>query len=396
MTVSIFINSFTSGGAEKVVLTLLEKFQQKKTDLDLVIIEKENFYEIPKDITSTYLTQFNSLEKGPLKIPSLFFCAAKLKKHIEKNNIKIVQSHLIRATFISAFAKMLGSKHYAQAIVHSQMNFDHQPWPLRIFSKWIFRKVHMKMDSIVSISDVMKNELDEYLGLKSHPNHIRIYNPHNLDEVRKKAEEVPADFVFSPDKKYIVSVGRLTQLKRLGEVIQAFSKLENKNTELIFVGNGDEEKRLKEMTSELGLENRIHFVGYQNNPYQYLSRADIYVSASETEGLPNTLIESMICGTPVVSSDCISGPREILHPDSDLSFSLKDKVEQGSHGILFPVGKVELLTDALNLLLENEQLCHEFIQRGFSRIEEFEAMNIAQKYLETFPSEGKEILNTQS
>lgn len=391
MNISIFINSFTSGGAEKVVLTLLDKFQQRKKELDLIIIEKEKFYEIPSDIPSTYLTQFNSLEKGPLKIPSLFVCASKLKKHVESNDIKIVQSHLIRATFINGLAKMLGSKHYAQAIIHSQMNFDHQPWILRIFSKWIYRKIHFQMDSIISISDVMKYELDEYLGFKNHPNHIRIYNPHNLDDVKKMSEEVPTDFVFSPDKKYFISIGRLAKLKRLGDVIKAFSALENKNAELIFVGNGEEENRLKELTSQLGLENRIHFVGYQTNPYQYLSRADIFVSASETEGLPNTLIESMICGTPVISSDCVSGPREILHPESDLTLSLKDKMEHGSHGLLYPVGKVEYLAEAMNLLLENESLCNEFIQRGFSRMEEFEAMNIAQKYIDTFPSEGQEI-----
>ena len=255
MNISIFINSFTSGGAEKVVLTLLDKFQQRKKELDLIIIEKEKFYEIPSDIPSTYLTQFNSLEKGPLKIPSLFVCASKLKKHVESNNIKIVQSHLIRATFINGLAKMLGSKHYAQAIIHSQMNFDHQPWILRIFSKWIYRKIHFQMDSIISISDVMKYELDEYLGFKDHPNHIRIYNPHNLDDVKKMSEEVPTDFVFFPDKKYFISIGRLAKLKRLGDVIKAFSALENKNAELIFVGNGEEENRLKELTSQLGLEN---------------------------------------------------------------------------------------------------------------------------------------------
>jgi N-acetylgalactosamine-N,N'-diacetylbacillosaminyl-diphospho-undecaprenol 4-alpha-N-acetylgalactosaminyltransferase len=182
----------------------------------------------------------------------------------------------------------------------------------------------------------------------------------------------------------------LAKLKRLGDVIQAFSKLENNNAELIFVGNGEQENHLKEMTKQLGLENRIHFLGYQTNPYQYLSRADYFVSASETEGLPNTLIESMICGTPVISSDCVSGPREILHPESDLTISLKDKMEHGSHGILYPVGAVELLADAMKLLLEDEALCNKFIQRGYSRIEEFEAMNIAQKYIDTFPSEGKE------
>ena len=203
------------------------------------------------------------------------------------------------------------------------------------------------------------------------------------------SEEKPTDFDFSTNKKYIISIGRWSRIKRLDDLIRAFSMLENKNTELIFLGNGTEANRLEEMASEFGLEPRIHFLGYRDNPYQYLSRADIFVLASEVEGLPNILIESMICGTPVISSDCISGPREILNPGSDLTISLKNKIEKGSHGILFPVGKIELLVEAMNLLLKDEALCQKFIQRGFSRVEEFDAMNIAQKYLETFPSKGE-------
>lgn len=384
--ISIFINSFTSGGAEKVVLTLLQKFQQKKLDLDVVIIEKEQFYELPEDISSTYLTEFDSLEKGLLKIPYLFVLAPKLKNHVEKNNIKIVQSHLPRAIFINAFAKMLGSKHHAQAIIHARINFEDKPWIYRKIIKWIYRKVLFRMDTVISICDVMKNEQDEYLLLKNHPNHMRIYNPHNLEKIRKMAKETPTDFVFSPEKRYITCVGRWVSLKRFGDVIQALSQLKDENVELIFIGNGEEEMPLKAIAKEQEVESRVHFLGYRDNPYQYLSRADIYVLSSETEGLPNIIIEAMVCGTPVVSSDCISGPREILHPSSDLSSILKDKIEQGTHGILYPVGEVELLTQALNMLLRNEDLRQDLIRKGLERIEEFDDAKITQKYIDTFPS----------
>ena len=383
--ISIFINSFTSGGAEKVVLTLLQGFQKRQLDLDLVIIEKKHFYELPEQVESTYLTQFDSLEKGPLKIPYLFIFAPKLKNHVEKHNIQIVQSHLPRAIFINAFAKMLGSKHYAQAIIHAHINFDEMPWVYRKLIKWIYRKVLFQMDSVISICDVMKNELDEYLGLKNHPNHLRIYNPHNLAEIRRMSKETPTDFVFSDEKKYIISIGRWACLKKLDNIIQAFSQLKKDNVELIFLGNGEEEMPLKKMTKELNLESVVHFLGYRDNPYQYLSRADIFILASNREGLPNILIESMICGTPAISSDCISGPREVLHPTSDLNISLEGKIEIGTHGILYPVGKIELLTEAINLLLENEGLCNEFIKKGFERSEEFDDLNISQKYIESFP-----------
>lgn len=384
--ISIFINSFTSGGAEKVVLTLLQKFQQKQLDLDVVIIEKEQFYELPKQVSSTYLTEFETLEKGPLKIPYLFICAPKLKSHVEKNNIKIVQSHLPRAIFINAFAKMLGSKHHAQAIIHARINFEDKPWIYRKLVKWIYRKVLFKMDTVISICDVMKNEQDEYLLLKNHPNHLRIYNPHDLEKIRKMAKETPTDFVFSPEKKYLICVGRWVGLKRFGDVIQALSQLKDEKVELLFIGNGEEEMPLKKIAKEHNVASTVHFLGYRDNPYQYLSRADIYVLSSETEGLPNIIIESMICGTPVISSDCISGPREILHPTSDLTSILKDKIEVGTHGILYPVGEVELLNKAMKMLLEDKDLYNEFVRKGYERIEEFDDAKITQKYIDTFPS----------
>lgn len=383
--ISILINSLTSGGAEKVVLTLLQKLGQKYDDLELIFIEKEQFYEIPEGTKTTYLTGFDSLENGFLKMPYLLVCAWRLKKHVKKNNTKIVQSHLLRATFINAFAKMLGSKHHAQVVIHSRINFENRSWVFRIFAKWVYKKILHRADSVISICQVMKNDLDEYLNLKNHPKHVAIYNPHNLNEVKKMSKEIPLDFDFLLEKKYIISVGRLAQGKRLDDLIRAFYNLKKEEVELIFIGNGSEEKELKRLVKELELEKVVHFLGYQPNPYQYLAQADIYVLSSEWEGLPNIIIEAMICGTTVISSDCISGPREIISPDSQLSFSLKDNVEQGTYGILYPVGKVELLTEAMNLLLENEDLCNEFIQKGLERSESFDDIKITQKYIETFP-----------
>jgi len=383
--ISVFINSLTSGGAEKVVITLLEKFRHSGNPLELVLIEKEKFYEIPSGVPATYLTDYDSLEKGILKMPYLFICAYRLKKSIKKPK-QIVQSHLLRASFINVIAKMMGSKHHAQIVVHSRINFDHKPVYYRVFAKWIYTQIFKRSDSIVSICEVMKRELDDYLGLKNHSMHRAIYNPHNLKEIEEKAKLDSPDFRFSKDKKYIISVGRIVKGKRLNDLVTAFSRIEKQNpeAELIILGDGDLRPALEIYVHDLALDEKVHFLGFQQNPFAYIARADLLVLSSEWEGLPNILIEAMACGTAVISSDCISGPREIINPASDLKLQLKDQLEYGTFGVLYPIGKIDLLAEALQHILTDEQLRATYIQKGFERVKDFDEAKIAEQYLATF------------
>ena len=383
--ISVFINSLTSGGAEKVVLTLLERFRYYGNPLELILIEKERFYDLPKDIPANYLTDFESLEKGPLKMPYLFVCAYRLKKSIQQPG-QIVQSHLLRASFINVIAKILGSRHHAQIVVHSRINFDHKSFYHRIIAKWIYTQVFNRADSIVSICEVMKRDLDVYLDLKNHPLHRTIYNPHNLKEIQEKAKMETPEFHFSKDKKYIISVGRIVKGKRIKDLITALSCIEkqNSNVELIILGDGDLRPELEQYVHELALDQKVHFLGFQQNPFAYISKSDLMVLSSEWEGLPNILIEAMACGTAVVSSDCISGPREIINPKSDLNLHLENELEHGEFGILYPVGAVNLLAIAIKEIFNNDQLREKYIQKGLERVKDFDETKIAAQYLDIF------------
>lgn len=387
--ISVFINSLTSGGAEKVVLTLLDRFRYSDDSLELVLIEKKKFYEIPEGIPAHYLTNYESLEKGPLKLPYLFICAYRLKQSINTSG-QIIQSHLLRASFINVISKILGSKHHAQIVVHSRINFDHKPFYYRVLAKWVYTQVFKRADSIVSICEVMKRDLDSYLDLQNHPMHRAIYNPHNLQEIQQKAKAATADFQFSKDKKYIISVGRVVKGKRIDDLITAFSQLEkeHENVELIIIGDGDLRSKMERYVHNLALDEKVHFLGFQQNPFAYIAQSDILVLSSEWEGLPNILIEGMACGTAVISADCISGPREIINPRSDLSLQLEDQLEYGSYGVLYPVGAVGLLAKAINSLLNDEQKYTRYIQQGLERVKDFDETKIANQYLEIF---GKSI-----
>ncbi|MCI4671341.1 MAG: glycosyltransferase [Bacteroidia bacterium] len=384
--VSILINSLAGGGAEKVVLTLLKEFKQAGVPVELVLLEKERFYDLPEGVNVHYLTEFDSIKNPFRKFMFVFISAMRLKKYVKEKDVKVVQSHLIRSNYINVLAQLFGGKHKTQIVNHMMVSFDKKRGFLGKANLWLYKQLYAKADMIVSISRVMKNDLDDFFRLKNKERHMVIYNPHDVDFIKERAKEEPEVFEFDPSKKYLVSVGRLVERKRVDITIKALAKVRETypNTELLVLGSGEEMDHYKKVTNDLKLNPYVHFLGFISNPFSYLARADVFVLSSTDEGLPNIIIESMICGTAVVSSDCKSGPRETLNPESDIQKVLKDEIEVGEFGVLFPVKDEERLADALLYMLENDDARDEFVQKGLQRAEDFRSSKVAQTYIKTF------------
>ncbi|MEM6966042.1 MAG: glycosyltransferase [Bacteroidota bacterium] len=384
---AILINNMTSGGAEKVVVTLLNEFKKHREPMHLICVGKDQFYEIPEGVKVHYLTDFDDLPTNFTKVYYLFSCAIKLKKLVKENEYTLIQSHLIAACFINIIAKVLGSSHFVQMVLHSWINFGHKSFWKKWLNKVMFRWKFNKADSMISIAQVMKEGVDDYLNLKNRTKHVVIHNPHPIAEIQELSEEAVDDFYFDPRKKYLITIARLTKGKRFEVLLEALKKLRatRKDVELIIIGDGPEKVAYEKRRNDLELNSFVHFLGYRKNPFPYLAQSDIFVMTSEWEGLPNILIEAMICKTPVISSDCISGPRDILHPNSNMKAQLKDRMEWGEFGILYPVGHVDLLVTSIFALLEDQVQYETYIQKGLERANNFEASAITRQYLETFP-----------
>jgi len=384
--IAILINSLAGGGAEKVVLTLVKEIGASGIDVQLILVEREQFYTLPPNVKVHYLTDYENIGGSINKFLSVFSCARLLKKLVETHQIEVVQSHLIRSNYINVLAQVMGSPHKSQIVNHMLVSFDKKRGLLGKGNLRLYKMLYHKADMIVSISKVMKKDLDEFFALpNTHPHQV-IYNPHDIDTINKLAQSTPEEFTFDPNKKYIISVGRLVARKRVDVLIQAFAELRHElpETELLILGNGSELASYQSSAETLGVASSVHFMGHIQNPFAYLSRSDVFVLASEDEGLPNIIIESLICGTAVISSDCVSGPREILSPNSDINIRLTDQLEYASYGILFPVNNQILLKEALYQLLTNRDMRNRYIQQGFKRAEDFKAPKIAQAYLQSF------------
>jgi glycosyltransferase involved in cell wall biosynthesis len=166
-----------------------------------------------------------------------------------------------------------------------------------------------------------------------------------LQQVRTQAQAaLPswADQVFA--KRTILAVGRLTKIKGFDVLLQAFAKLIQRrelDLHLLILGEGEERPRLEELAKRLGVSNRVFMPGFQENPYPYFVRAEVFVLSSRWEGLGMVLVEAMALGLPVIATDCPYGPRELT--------------EEGQYGVLVPPNNATALAEAAYTLITSAE-----------------------------------------
>ena len=166
-----------------------------------------------------------------------------------------------------------------------------------------------------------------------------IYNPVMRPELQEKAQ-APLDHPwFKPGGPPVVlAVGSLSVQKDFPTLIQAFAQVRQaRPARLLILGEGTERPALEALIRQLDLEQDVSLAGFVTNPYAYMAQASLFVLSSRWEGLPGVLIEALCCGTPVISTDCPSGPREILRKEE--------------YGQLVPVGDVPALARAIEKTL---------------------------------------------
>ncbi len=203
-------------------------------------------------------------------------------------------------------------------------------WLIRILSRRLYKKAHC----IHAVS----NGVAEMVVKKASIPRERIkvvYNPVLTERLlNMAAEPVGYPWLWSDHRPLIVSAGRLTNQKDFVTLIRAFFRVRNRiSCRLVIMGEGELRTNLEEIIKSMRLEGDVLLPGFVENPFAVMRKAKLFVLSSAWEGLPNVLIQAMACGTPVVSTDCPSGPMEIL--------------ECGKWGKLVPVGDVEEMTKAI-------------------------------------------------
>jgi len=354
------------GGAERVISLLLKELDKERNiKVHFMMMEYGIEYDLPKYITPIILS--NSKKSGVKKLLELPFVALKLKKYIKENNINIVMSFLYRPNYINILAKIFGSSHKSIINIRSTTSRYKNEGLLGKINLFLINNLFDKADLIISNSKGVDEDLKSIMNITT--NTKVIYNPVDIKYINSKkdiCEDV--DFDFKEDKKYVISVGRLIPLKRNIDLIKAFFELQKNDDslELLFLGDGILKDELINDCVKLGIKEKVNFLGNVKNPFYYLVKSDLFVLNSEIEGFPNVLVEAMACGLPVISSDCKSGPREIL--------------EDEKYGLLYPVGDIDKLKEKINLILNDDELSNKLILNAKEKIKLFDSASIIKEY----------------
>lgn len=220
----------------------------------------------------------------------------------------------------------------------------------------VVRRVYPRADGVVTVSRGVAEDLVSKIGLPAAVP-TTVYNPVVTDALLAQAE-APLEHPWFRDGEcpVVLAAGRLTEQKDFPTLLRAFAQLREKRRSqplrLVILGEGKEGDRtaLEALVAELGLQDHVDLPGFAQNPFKYMSRAALFVLSSAWEGLPGVLIQALACGAPVVSTDCPSGPREIL--------------EGGAFGPLVPVGDVQAMADAMAATLDEPPDRARLVKRG--------------------------------
>ncbi|GBF36624.1 glycosyltransferase, partial [Methanofervidicoccus abyssi] len=319
MKIQFLINSLIWGGAERVATTLLNELSKKGYKIKLYTLRKDRHYTINKEIQ--YKTLSNFTINTPVFIKALYLPVSLTKYFIEtiKNKPDVLISFLESPNFISIIVgKVLINRKVVVSIRNNPlMAYPNETIYGRIHNTLI-KLLYPKADKVIVVSKKLRDILSNQYNIPREKIEV-IYNPHNIQNYLKLSEEPIEDEyreIFK-DSFVFINIGRLMEPKGQWFLIRAFKKVVEKHpsAKLVILGKGELRKELEDLIRKLKLENNIFLLGVHKNPFKFLKNSQCYVHSSLWEGLPNTLIEALTLNLPIISTDCETGPREILTPE---------------------------------------------------------------------------------
>ena len=416
----ILINSLGGGGAERQVALLTSHFPVDK----VFALENEISYEIDRS-KLVALSRHNKKTSAIWKMICLPLYCWRLRRSIlfstplgarrpprcashpprlrnfllarsdalEKDTsphsnecVPIVLSFLERSNFVNILSKLF-FRHKAFVSVRIQPSLAYDKG-LKRFEKLLIRWLYPFAEKIIVNSQGIKHDLVTHFRFKEEKI-VVIENALGIEDIVQRAaldlEEELKPIFKNP---VIITVGRHIHQKGQWQLIRVFSELKKHipALRLVIVGEGPLTEELRGIGRELKLREGedLYFLPFRKNPFQLIARASLFVLPSLYEGFPNVLIEAMACGTPVASTDCWSGPREILAPDTGHPKKNAD-AENTMYGVLLPLGDFKDTEKKwVHALLEIlKKPSEETIIRAKTRIKDFSLQTVLEKWRST-------------
>ena len=352
--VLVFMPSIEGGGVEKNFFLVCNYLVRKLSSLKVITISKGFKKKFDKSVT-LITPSSNVWDKFSRRIKYLIAIFLLIKEIIKDKNI-IVFSFQANIYCIIV-CKLLSVK------VITRSNTAPIGWSNNIVKRYIFKKVLNLSDEVIVNSIQFKNDLKKQLNVNSKC----IYNPLNRKEIIKKSKQ-KSKKIFSFSKKLkILNIGRFTEQKDQLTFLKSLNNLKNKiDFEACIIGRGVLKKKLQNYISQNNLGNFVKIIDFVKNPYPLIKQSNLFILTSKFEGLPNVLLESLALKKFVISSNCHTGPKEILL--------------NGRGGLLFEVGNHKQLTKKIIFYFFNKKGCKKMLNRSFKSLNRFDYKTNLIKY----------------
>lgn len=361
--ICLVIDTLVGGGAERVVLSLATALANLGHCVHIIILDNRIGFDI-KDFK--FKVHFAEQKKHPLRFIRYFRVAQRAKNVKNKIseigiNFDFVIANLLRSSESCNRAKLAN----LYCCVHSSITMEfnsmlqNSPQGIKRFVRRIKHLLQIKStyknQNLITVSKGVENDLLDF-GIK--PKSVQtIYNPFDFTDIQNQAEKYQVD-----EKDYIIYVGRFSQEKLHDILIKAYKKSDIGQKLLLFGDdNNPTGKEIRQLVADLDLTDRVIFKGFNPNPFPYIKNAKCLVLSSDYEGFGMVLVEALVLGVPVVSTDCPSGPSEILI----------DELQP----FLSPVGDIDALAKNIKKMVENP------IKITPNYYQKFSADECAKKYL---------------
>lgn len=270
---------------------------------------------------------------------------------------------LARIASRSATRLVLGARNHYSRSLPAEARFA----PAKMLA---IRALYPRADLVIGVSEGVCDDLVDNFGVPR-SKVLAIHNPIDLGRVRAQAAEDVGDPWLRGDRPVVLAAGKLQVAKGYPDLLAAYRRvLTDTGARLLILGDGPLRAPIEKYIADNDLADDVRLLRFRTNPYSYMARATVFAHAAHWEGFPNVLVEAMACGLPVVSTDCPSGPAEIL--------------THGVNGRLVPVGDTNALASNVIELVRRPEVRASLVQAADARVQDFDAPKIVERYAATF------------